>query len=145
MDKQDTPTPLSKYADEQQKDPVAAPAGPAAPATPSGDATTFGMLCHLLALTGYIIPFGNIIGPLVVWMMKKNDSEFIDACGRDSINFQISILIYMIVAGILVLVVIGIPLLIALGIFNLVCVIIASIKAADGVRYSYPLTLRFLR
>ena len=103
------------------------------------------MLCHLSALAGFFIPLGNLLGPLVVWLVKKNEIPSVDAHGKESLNFQISILIYAIVSGILVLVLIGFVLLIAVGIFSLVCIIIASIKASNGEPYRYPLTIRFLQ
>jgi uncharacterized Tic20 family protein len=134
------PSPLSKYEQKEKEVHATTPA-----AGPSGGATTFGMLCHLLALAGYVVPFGNLIGPFIVWMMKKDEDPFADACGRESLNFQISVLIYTVAAAILVLVFIGIPLLFAIGIFHLVCVIIASIKASEGTLYRYPLTLRFIK
>ena len=110
----------------------------------SNDERMFGMLCHLLALSGLVIPFGTIIGPLVIWLIKKNESSFVDRQGRESLNFQISVLIYLVVSGILVLVGIGILLLIAVGIFWLVLTIVAAVKANEGVEYRYPLTIRFL-
>jgi len=116
-----------------------------APQTASSQARTWEMLCHLSALAGFFIPFGNLLGPLIVWLIKKNEIPSVDAHGKESLNFQISILIYAIVSGILVLVLIGFVLLIAVGIFSLVCIIIASIKASNGVPYRYPLTIRFLQ
>jgi hypothetical protein len=109
------------------------------------DEKTFGMLAHLSALAGYIIPFGNILGPLVIWLIKKDQSAWVDEQGKEALNFQISIAIYAIVAGILTLVVIGILLLIAVGIFSLVMIIIASVKVNNGENYKYPLTIRFLK
>jgi hypothetical protein len=103
------------------------------------------MLCHLSALAGFIIPFGNIIGPLLVWQLKKNDVPSVEAHGKEALNFQISMLIYFIVAGILTLVVIGFFLLLALAIVALVCIILASIKASNGELYRYPITLRLLK
>ena len=108
---------------------------------PDKDARTLGMLCHLLALTAFIgIPFGNIIGPLIIWAIKKDEHPFVDDQGKESLNFQITMTIAFIVGFLLVFVVIGIPFLIALGIFDLVMIIVASIKANDGVIYRYPLT-----
>lgn len=115
---------------------------PPASAPPS---RTWEVLCHVSALAGYIIPFGNIIGPLVVWLMKKAESAEVDYHGKEALNFQISVAIYAIVGLLLVLVVIGIPLLIALGIANLVFMIIAAIKASNGERYRYPCTIRFVK
>lgn len=87
---------------------------------------------------------GHLLGPLIVWLVKRGDSAEIDAHGKESLNFQLSMLIYDIVAGILCIVVIGFPLLIALWIANTVLVIIASIKASEGQFYRYPFTIRFL-
>lgn len=110
------------------------------------DARLWGMLCHLTALSLFIgVPFGNILGPLVVWLIKKEEFPFVDDQGKESLNFQVSITIYAAVSGILVFVIIGIPLLIALAVLSLVLVVMASLKANDGVPYRYPLTIRFFR
>jgi hypothetical protein len=87
---------------------------------------------------------GHILGPLIVWLAKRGDSSEIDAYGKESLNFQISMLIYDIIAGILCVVVIGFPLLIALWVLNTVLVIIASIKASEGQFYRYPFTIRLI-
>ena len=105
----------------------------------------FGMLCHLLAFAGIVFPLvGNILGPLVVWLVKKEGMAFVDDQGKESLNFQISMTIYGFVAGLLCFVVIGIPIAIALGIFWIIMVILASVKASSGERYRYPLTIRFI-
>ena len=102
------------------------------------------MLTHLSAFAGFVIPLGNIWGPLLVWLIKKDESPEVDAHGKESLNFQISITLYMIVAAILVLVLVGILLLIGLSIFWFVVVIVASIRANSGELYRYPLTIRFI-
>ena len=79
-----------------------------------------------------------------VWLVKRGDSPEIDAHGKESLNFQLSMLIYDAIAAILCLVLIGIPILIALWVMNTVCVIIASIRASEGKFYRYPFTIRFL-
>lgn len=109
----------------------------------SQDVRLWAMLCHLIALAGFVIPFGNVIGPLVVWMIKREESPFIDYHGKEALNFQISMSIYIIAAAILVLIAVGILLLIALGIFGLIMIVIASVKANSGEKYRYPLTIRF--
>ena len=109
------------------------------------DARTWAMLSHLGALAGYIIPFGNIIAPLVIWLIKKDESPLVDDQGKESLNFQISITIYVIVALILTAIIIGFVLLPAVVIFDLVMVIIAAIKANDGEKYRYPLCIRFIK
>lgn len=108
------------------------------------DDKTFGMLAHLLALSGYIIPFGNIIGPLVIWMIKKDQSWFVSEHGKESLNFQISITIYAIISGVLIMVLVGILLLPLVMLFGLVMTIIAGIKANQGEMYRYPLTIRLI-
>jgi uncharacterized Tic20 family protein len=115
------------------------------PVPPSPDSVrTFQMLAHLSAFAGLFIPFGNILGPFVVWMIKKDEMPSLDAHGKESMNFQISLTIYLIVSVILWLVLIGIPITIGLSIFWLVMVIMASVKANEGVLYKYPLTIRFI-
>ncbi|NJN65820.1 MAG: DUF4870 domain-containing protein [Chloroflexaceae bacterium] len=109
------------------------------------DERTWGMLCHITALAGYFIPFGNILGPLIVWLVKKDESAFVDDQGKESLNFQLSATIYIIVAAVLCLVLIGIPILIGLLIFHLVVIIIATVRSSEGERYRYPLTIRFFQ
>ena len=109
----------------------------------SSDERTFGMLCHLAALAGFIFPFGNIIGPLIIWAIKKDEFPWVDQQGRESLNFQISMTIYLIISAFLIIILIGIFLLVALGILNLIFVIMASIKANNGEEFSYPLSIRF--
>ncbi len=111
----------------------------------SSEEKTFGMLAHLAALAGFIIPFGNLIGPLVIWLIKKDQSEWVDMQGKESLNFQISITIYAIIAGILTIIIIGLVLLIAVGVFSLVMIIIATIKVNNLEDFQYPLTIRILK
>jgi uncharacterized Tic20 family protein len=106
---------------------------------------TFGMLCHLLSLSGFIIPLGNILGPLVIWLIKKDQSAFVNDQGKESLNFQISIFIYAIISAILIIVLIGILTSIAVGLFWLIFTIIASVRANEGQYYRYPLTIRFVK
>ena len=117
------------------------------PPTPStsSDVRTWSVLCHASALLGlFFHVLGHLGGPLIVWLMKRGDSPEIDAHGKESLNFQISMLIYDAVAAILCVVLIGIPILIALWVLNTVLVIIASVKASEGKFYRYPFTIRFI-
>ena len=103
------------------------------------------MLCHASALLGLFLHFlGHLLGPLIVWLMKRGDSPEIDAYGKESLNFQLSMLICDAIAGILCIVLIGIPILIALWVLNTVLVIIASVKASEGKFYRYPFTIRLI-
>lgn len=96
------------------------------------------MLCHLSALA-------SIIGPLIVWSLKKENSPLIDDQGKESLNFQITMTIAAIVARILMVVFIGFLLMPALLIFDLIMIIIASIKASEGEKYRYPVNIRFIK
>lgn len=126
---------------------------PAQPLTPKGpgevsqdkSANTWAMLCHLAALAGFVIPFGNIIGPLVVWLVKKAEFSAVDTNGKESLNFQISVFIYALVGFLLCFVLIGIPLLMALAVFNIVMVILSAVKANNGQPVRYPLCIRFIK
>jgi uncharacterized Tic20 family protein len=123
--------------------PISAAAG--AGSLSEKDARLWGMLCHLSALAGFIIPFGSIIGPLVIWLIKKNESPFVDDQGKESLNFQITVIIAAFICGVLMLILIGIFLLIALGITTLIFIIIASMKANNGEAYRYPFAIRFIK
>ena len=103
------------------------------------------LICHLSALSGYLIPFGHLIAPIVIWSMKKDEMPMVDEHGKEVINFQISMTIWFIIAGIFVIVLIGIPILIGLAVLNLIFIIIGAIKADSGVLYHYPLTVRFIK
>ena len=111
----------------------------------AGNVRTWCLICHLSALAGFVIPgAGHILGPLIVWLVKRAESAEIDAHGKEALNFQISMLIYNVVAGILCLLVIGFALLAVLHVLNVVFVIIAALRASEGQMYRYPLTLRLI-
>lgn len=115
------------------------------PVALSKDEKTFGMLCHLSALVGFIIPLGNLIGPLVIWMLKKDEFPFVNDQGKESLNFQISMTIYFVISFILMIILIGILLAIALALAEIILVIIASVKANEGTAYRYPVTIKFIK
>ncbi len=106
---------------------------------------SLGLACHLLAFVGMVFPFGNILGPLVIWLVKKDDSAFVDDQGKEALNFNITISIAGFVAFLLTFVVIGAFLLPIIGIFWLVMTIVAAVKANGGEYYRYPLTLRLIK
>jgi uncharacterized Tic20 family protein len=112
---------------------------------PDKDARNWAMICHLSALSGYFILFGNILGPLIVWAIKKDEFAFVDVQGKEAINFQLSMTIALVVSIILCFVLIGIFLLVPLMIYALVMIVIAAIKTNDGVDYRYPHAIRFLK
>ena len=118
---------------------------PPATTVTSSKTRTWIVLCHASALLGLFFHFlGHIFGPLIVWLVKRGESAEIDAHGKESLNFQLSMLIYDAVALILCFVLIGIPILVLLWVLNTVLVIVASVKASEGELYRYPLTIRFI-
>ncbi|MGZ5522579.1 MAG: DUF4870 domain-containing protein [Chthoniobacterales bacterium] len=114
--------------------------------TSSRDVRTWNVLCHATALAGFFVPWaGHILGPLIVWLAKRSDSPEIDENGKESLNFQISMLIYNVIAGVLCLVLVGFIILAILHILNLVLVIVASIQTSEGKFYRYPMTIRLIK
>ena len=111
----------------------------------SRDECTWAMLSHFSALCMFIFPFGNILAPLIIWLIKKEEVPFVEDQAKEVLNFQISMTIYMIGSVILFLILIGIPIFIGLGIFNVIITIIAGIKANDGKAYRYPINLRLVK
>jgi len=104
------------------------------------------MLCHLSAFASYLpFPFGGILGPLICWLSRKDESAWVNENGKSSLNFQLSILLYMVLAFPLCFILIGIPIEIFLGVLELICIVIASVKASKGERYKYPLAIPFIQ
>ena len=103
------------------------------------------MLCHLSAFAGFFFPFGGIIGPLICWLSRKDESRWVDQNGKASLNFQISILLYMVLAVPLCIIIIGIPIVIFLVFLKVICIIIASVKASKGEEFKYPVTIPFIQ
>jgi uncharacterized Tic20 family protein len=121
-------------------------APPPAPAgTPSNEAKQWALFAHLSALIGYIIPFGSIIGPLIIWQVKKNEMPFVDDQGKEALNFQITMAIAAIVCIVLMLVLIGFLLIWVVGILDLIFIVIAAISANNGQAYRYPFNLRLIK
>jgi len=112
------------------------------------DARMWAMFCHLsgLALFIPVLPvIGNVIAPLIIWQIKKDDYPFVDEQGKEAVNFQLSILIYGIVAGLLCFACIGFVLVPAVIVLDVIFLLIAAVKANDGYHYHYPLTIRFIK
>ena len=103
------------------------------------------MFCHLSTFAGYFFPFGGIIGPLICWVSRKDQSEWVNMNGKSALNFQISMLLYTVLLIPLCFIIVGIPLLVALGILEIVCVIVASIRAAKGEVFKYPISIPFIQ
>ena len=115
------------------------------PITTTKEERLWAMFCHISAFVGHFIPFGNIAGPLVIWMIKKDSMPLVNDQGKESLNAQISFTIYFIIAALLMLVLIGFVLLPILWIWYIVVIIIASVQANDGKAYRYKAIFRFIQ
>lgn len=107
------------------------------------DTRMWAMFCHLAGLAGYMIPLGSVVGPLIVWQVKREESPFIDEHGREAMNFQLSYLLYFVICILLVFFAVGILLIFPLVIAHFVFMIVAGIKANDGKSYRIPFIIRF--
>jgi len=118
---------------------------PVAATEENRDARLWGTFCHLAGLAMLLgIPLGNVIGPLIVWLIKKDEYEFVDDQGKEALNFQITVAIAMVVSAPLVFVIVGIPLLLAVFVLYVVFTILATVRANAGERYRYPFALRLI-
>lgn len=119
---------------------------PPVPEGPNKDDKLWATFCHLAGFAGYFFPFGNVIGPLVIWLIKKDESQYIDLNGKKALNFQISMTIYTLASLVLIC---GGPLIllaiIPLGIVSVIFPIIAAIKANNGEEVSYPISIEFIK
>lgn len=118
-------------------------------------ARNWAMLSHLLALSCWLgIPFGHILGPLLIWLLKKDEFPLVDEQGKESLNFQISITlyflailvltIYFVVTEVISFLFIAVPLVLLLFVTEMVLVIIAAVKASSGEHYRYPFSIKLI-
>lgn len=114
------------------------------------NARNWGMFCHLAAFSGYFTGIGFFLGPLIVWLVKRNEYPFVDDQGKEAVNFQLTMHLIALIAGAIAIATCGIGLIIAipvwcvLGILDIVFPIIGAIQASSGQYYRYPLTIRFI-
>ena len=117
----------------------------------------FATICHLLGLLIILFPILNIIGPLIYWQSKKSESDYVNDQGKEAVNFQISVTIYIIFIFFVILTMklsdfsasqgflsFIVLLIVAIWFFDVVMVIVASIRANKGEKYKYPLSIRFI-
>jgi uncharacterized Tic20 family protein len=125
---------------EQTNQPVseAQPVG-AEQATISKDDTNMAMLCHILAI------FTGFLGPLIIWLIKKDDSPYVDRQGKEALNFQLTVLIAWVASGLLTFVCVGFILMPIVAIVDLVFCILAAVKSSRGEEYLYPISIRFVK
>jgi uncharacterized Tic20 family protein len=135
--------------------PAVPPIQSSPPSAPPGDpsqARMWNMFCHLSALAGYIIPFGNVLGPLLIWQIKRNEFPSVEEHGKAALNFQLTVLIALFVgiiaAVLLSFVCVGfllVPVVLLIGLAGLVFAVIAGIKANNGEAYQYPWSLTLVK
>jgi len=149
--KEETPEAAENAGGEQAEQPASTEQPEVVPEAPESkevnkDARMWAMICHLVGLAGVVIPFvGNIVAPLVVWQIKKDDYPFVDEQGKEAVNFQISMTIYGLISAVLTFICVGFFLLAAVVIVDLIFLLVAAVKANDGQHYRYPLTIRFIK
>lgn len=130
--------PAQQPAGEQQ--PAAADAGAGAL---TDQEKQMGMLCHLIGLAALTcIPFAGIIATLILWQVKKKESEFVDDQGKESLNFQITVTMAVLVLAFVPVVQLAAA---VVGIAGMVFLVIGGLKAKEGVRYRYPWALRLVK
>ncbi|MGF1564088.1 MAG: DUF4870 domain-containing protein [Flavobacteriales bacterium] len=105
---------------------------------PTADEKNLALLSHMGTF------FGGFIVPLIVWLVKKDESAYVARHAKESLNFQISLIIYFVASAILMFIVVGVFLIFALSIFSLIVVILATVAASQGKDYQYPLCIRFI-
>lgn len=137
--------PLMAPLDRRLAEPARPPAGGASPTAGASPSNEWLVLCHLSALSVYLgVPFGNIVGPLVVWLMKRGEIPEMDAHGKEAVNFALSMTVYGLVGILLVFVLVGLMLLPALFFAHVAFVAGAAVKASRGEPVKYPLSIRFI-
>ena len=107
------------------------------------DERTWAMLFHFIAFARFILPFGKLLEPLIFWLIKKEDLPFVENQSKEVLNFQISMIISLVISGIFCIILIGIPIIIRLVIFCSIIIIVAAINP-DGRYYQYPINPRLI-
>jgi uncharacterized protein len=103
------------------------------------------VLCHLSGLIAFNMAFGNLLGPLVIWLTQRTEFPEVNRHGKEVLNFHLSWLAYYFISVPLCLVFIGIPLVLVLYVSGIVLTCIGAYKASEGELFRYPLTIRFLK
>jgi uncharacterized Tic20 family protein len=150
--KAEAPTPAPDSSPTAGNPPATKPAsvsnGPTFnPTELTKEAKQFGMLCHITGLAGLLtVGFGNWIGPLVVWLLKKEEHPFVDDQGKEALNFQITCLIGYLIGWFTVWIFfIGFLIMFAVAVLWLIYTIIAAVQASEGVTYRYPFSIRLIK
>jgi len=124
---------------EPEQDSIAEQGSGFDPNDVSKDSRNMAVLCYLLAI------FTTFVGPLIIWLIKKDEDSFVDDQGKEVLNFQITVILAMLAASLLSALCIGVPLLFAIPIADVILCVIGAVKASNGIAYRYPLCLRLLK
>ncbi len=106
--------------------------------TPTQDEKTIALLSHILT---FVAP---ILAPLIIYIIKKNESPFVAAHAKESLNFQITLIIAGIICFILIFLLVGILLIILLSVYSMVLIIVATVRASEGRLYKYPFSIKLI-
>lgn len=125
---------------------------------------TWAMMCHLAALVAYIFPFGNLVVTLTLWLVKREDHPYVDQQGKEALNFQLSVMLYLLGAMIINMIflglgfashrimmpmiglsIVGLPLFAAILVFAFAMIMVAVIKTNSGENFRYPFIIRFVK
>ncbi|WP_338874949.1 DUF4870 domain-containing protein [Spirosoma sp. SC4-14] len=128
-----------------ENQPPIPPSSPTPAPLSESDARMWAMFAHLSALTGFFTIVGSLVGPLIVWQIQKEKSDFVDFHGKEAVNFNITVAIAAAICFVLFLLLIGVFLLWIVGTVWLIFTIIAAIKANNGEYYRYPFSIRFIK
>ena len=134
----DAPPPPPSDTPDAPEPPAAAPGAAALVGPENSDAKTMAMLCHLLAI------FTGWIAPLIIWLVKKNESKFVDQQGKEALNFELTVLIGVVVGIVTSFICVGVFILLAVQVLNIVFNILATIAVNKGQPYRYPFAIRFI-
>ncbi|MFH7242728.1 MAG: DUF4870 domain-containing protein [Spirulina sp.] len=114
------------------------------PPTSTPESRMWASLAHVSAFLGLVFPFGSILGPLLIWLVKRDEMPFVDDQAKEALNFNLSMTIYMVASVLMILVLVGILMIVILSFVWMVLVILAAVRSNEGMAYRYPLTIRFI-
>ncbi len=112
---------------------------------PDKDDKMWATFAHLGIIAGFVIPFGNVLAPLIIWLVFKDRSSYVDYHGKEALNFQLTVTIAIIASIILIFLLVGIFLVIVVALLSLVFSVVAAVKANEGAYYEYPINIRFIQ
>ncbi|MBU3665503.1 MAG: DUF4870 domain-containing protein [Chthoniobacterales bacterium] len=143
---ENTPPPVPSPSNQPSEAPLTAPASSTPPPVPTREDQSWAIALHLSGFAGFLVPsLGQILAPLVIWLIKRPESPYLDRIGKEVLNFQISYTIYGAVAFALCWLCIGFLVLPVVVILWIVYMIMAAVKTSNGQDYQYPFTIRFLQ